>query len=110
MCIRDSASIIPICFVIWGTSYEASFTWFMGAGAGLVFYYIGMRMASDRFLHGAHVPLATITTDMEVADDGTMLPGSPTADGATDTVTTGPVATDSGARMSTPSTETESTS
>ncbi|GAB32404.1 NCS1 family nucleobase:cation symporter-1 [Gordonia otitidis] len=77
------ASIIPICFVIWGTSYEASFTWFMGAAAGLVFYYVGMRLASDRFLHGSHIPVATITTDMEVAADGTMLSGSPTADAPT---------------------------
>ena len=42
-----------------------------------------MRLASDRFLHGSHIPVATITTDMEVAADGTMLSGSPTADAPT---------------------------
>ena len=55
----------------------------MGAAAGLVFYYVGMRLASDRFLHGSHIPVATINTDMEVAADGTMLSGSPTADAPT---------------------------
>ncbi|MGV9858565.1 NCS1 family nucleobase:cation symporter-1 [Gordonia sp. NPDC003425] len=74
------ASVIPIGFVLFGTPYEASFTWFMGAGAGFVFYYLGMRYAPDSFLHGTNVPeVSTITADMEVAGDGTVLPGSPTA-------------------------------
>ncbi|MFT4041658.1 MAG: NCS1 family nucleobase:cation symporter-1 [Gordonia sp. (in: high G+C Gram-positive bacteria)] len=59
------ASIIPIGFVLFGTAYQASFTWFMGAAAGLVFYYLGMRFASDKFLHGAHVPTTT-TAELDV--------------------------------------------
>ena len=67
----------------------------MGAAAGLIFYYAGMKLATPYFLHGMHVPAATITTDMEVAADGTMLPGSPTASPAADAKADAQGATDS---------------
>ncbi|QTI68210.1 NCS1 family nucleobase:cation symporter-1 [Gordonia polyisoprenivorans] len=70
------ASILPISFVIWGTAYEASFTWFMGAGAGLVIYYLGMRLAPNEFVYGrAAAPggvTAHSTSDISVAADGSM--------------------------------------
>jgi NCS1 family nucleobase:cation symporter-1 len=65
-----AASIIPICFVLFGTAYQASFTWFMGAAAGLVFYYLGMRYAPKSFIYGSGLSAAT-TTDISVAADGT---------------------------------------
>ncbi|MFT4127469.1 MAG: NCS1 family nucleobase:cation symporter-1 [Gordonia sp. (in: high G+C Gram-positive bacteria)] len=64
------SSIVPIAFVIFGTPYQASFTWFMGAGIGAVIYWAGMRYAPAEFIYGA-LPAATITTDISVDADGT---------------------------------------
>ena len=80
-----AASVIPISVVLFGTAYQASFTWFIGAAAGLVFYYLGMRYAPTSFIHGNNIPAATITTDIAVAVDGAINandPASPTATNA----------------------------
>ena len=45
------ASIVPICVVIWGTAFAASFTWFMGAGAGFVLYLLGMKYTPKKYLY-----------------------------------------------------------
>ncbi|MGW0037955.1 NCS1 family nucleobase:cation symporter-1 [Gordonia sp. NPDC003376] len=74
------ASLLPISFVIWGTSFQASFTWFMGAAAGLVIYYLGMRLAPASFVHGKTV--ATSTSDIAVSADGTTAPMDATLDTA----------------------------
>uniref|UniRef100_UPI003D8F7563 NCS1 family nucleobase:cation symporter-1 n=1 Tax=Gordonia sp. B7-2 TaxID=3420932 RepID=UPI003D8F7563 len=91
-----AASLLPISFVIWGTVYQASFTWFMGAGAGAVIYWAGMKFAPASFIYGA--PKATATSDIEVAADGTPMPATST----TDTVRTG-----EGAEADTPTVEAE---
>ncbi|MDL9937905.1 NCS1 family nucleobase:cation symporter-1 [Gordonia sp. ABSL1-1] len=67
------ASVLPISVVIWGTPYQASFTWFMGAAAGGVAYWCGMRFLPHSFICGA-APSAHLTTDIEVAADGTETP------------------------------------
>ncbi|ATD71992.1 MULTISPECIES: NCS1 family nucleobase:cation symporter-1 [Gordonia] len=59
------ASILPICVVIFGTAYQASFTWFIGAGLGLAVYTLGMKFVPAHLIHGS-VPTAHITTDIAV--------------------------------------------
>lgn len=85
------ASMLPISFVIWGTAYEASFTWFMGAGAGAVIYWLGMTFVPAQFIYG--VPKVSETTDIAVAADGTALPendGTTTVAEKTDTAVAHP--------------------
>ncbi|MDS1113849.1 NCS1 family nucleobase:cation symporter-1 [Gordonia westfalica] len=59
------ASILPICVVIFGTAYQASFTWFIGAGLGLAIYWLGMRFVPSHLIHGS-APTADTTTDIAV--------------------------------------------
>ena len=59
------ASILPICVVIFGTAYQASFTWFIGAGLGLAVYWLGMKVVPTHLIHGA-APTAHTTTDIAV--------------------------------------------
>ncbi len=66
------ASILPISFVIWGTAYQASFTWFMGAGAGAVVYWLGMRFAPTSFIYDTGEVPAVLPT----AKDGKLEPSA----------------------------------
>lgn len=66
------ASILPISFVIWGTAYQASFTWFMGAAAGAVVYWIGMTFAPKSFIYDTGVEPEVLPT----AKDGTLEPSA----------------------------------
>ncbi|GAC67754.1 NCS1 family nucleobase:cation symporter-1 [Gordonia soli] len=57
-------SVVPICVVVWGTAYQASFTWFMGAAVGAAAYWLGMRFAPTGFVYATgEVPTATPTAD-----------------------------------------------
>ncbi|MBD0860983.1 NCS1 family nucleobase:cation symporter-1 [Gordonia sp. zg691] len=62
------ASILPIGVVIFGTAYQASFTWFMGAAVGMALYWVGMKFIPAHLIYGSG-PRATTTTDLEVAQD-----------------------------------------
>jgi nucleobase:cation symporter-1, NCS1 family len=66
------ASVLPISFVIWGTAYQASFTWFMGAAAGAVVYWIGMTFAPKSFIYDTGVEPEVLPT----AKDGTLEPSA----------------------------------
>ncbi|TSD97784.1 NCS1 family nucleobase:cation symporter-1 [Gordonia rubripertincta] len=59
------ASILPICVVIFGTAYQASFTWFIGAGLGMAVYWLGMKFVPTHLIHGS-APTAHTTTDIAV--------------------------------------------
>jgi NCS1 family nucleobase:cation symporter-1 len=47
--------IPPLCVVIWGTAYAASFTWFIGAGVAGAVYWTGMKYAPKTFLYDSGV-------------------------------------------------------
>ena len=49
------AAIVPICVVIFGTAYWASFTWFMGAGIGAVLYWLGMTYLPKHYIYATGV-------------------------------------------------------
>ncbi|MGC4961875.1 NCS1 family nucleobase:cation symporter-1 [Gordonia sp. DT101] len=66
------ASILPISFVIWGTAYQASFTWFMGAAAGAVVYWLGMKFAPTSFIYDMGEAPAVLPT----AKDGKLEPSA----------------------------------
>ncbi|MYR08732.1 NCS1 family nucleobase:cation symporter-1 [Gordonia sp. SID5947] len=66
------ASILPIGFVIWGTAYQASFTWFMGAAAGGVIYWLGMKFAPASFIYDAGM----VPADLPTAKDGKLEPSA----------------------------------
>ncbi|AZG48321.1 NCS1 family nucleobase:cation symporter-1 [Gordonia insulae] len=66
------ASILPISFVIWGTAYQASFTWFMGAAAGALIYWLGMKFAPASFIYTAGEEPAVLPT----AKDGKLEPSA----------------------------------
>ncbi|ROZ89437.1 NCS1 family nucleobase:cation symporter-1 [Gordonia sp. OPL2] len=66
------ASVLPISFVIWGTAYQASFTWFMGAAAGAIVYWIGMTFAPKSFIYGTGVEPEVLPT----AKDGKLEPSA----------------------------------
>ncbi|QMU20976.1 NCS1 family nucleobase:cation symporter-1 [Gordonia rubripertincta] len=59
------ASILPICVVIFGTAYQASFTWFIGAGLGMAVYWLGMKFVPTHLIHSS-APTAHTTTDIAV--------------------------------------------
>ncbi|MET4167634.1 MULTISPECIES: NCS1 family nucleobase:cation symporter-1 [Gordonia] len=59
------ASTLPICVVIFGTVYQASFTWFMGAGAGMILYWLGMRFVPAHLIYGTSTGART-TGDIEI--------------------------------------------
>ena len=46
------AALVPIGVVIWGTSYQASFTWFIGAAIGFVIYMLGMKLLPTELIYG----------------------------------------------------------
>lgn len=73
------ASILPISVVIFGTAYQASFTWFMGAAAGFVLYYLGMRFAPKSFIYGRGITASTTTDIAVVADGSASVEATPTA-------------------------------
>ncbi|KPG29465.1 nitrate reductase, partial [Mycobacteroides immunogenum] len=43
---------LAIAVVIWGSTYLASFTWFLGAGIGFVLYLLGMRSVPAHVIYG----------------------------------------------------------
>ncbi|EON33195.1 MULTISPECIES: NCS1 family nucleobase:cation symporter-1 [Gordonia] len=61
------ASVLPISVVIFGTVYQASFTWFMGAAAGMVLYWLGMKFVPAHLIYG-RAAIARMTGDIEVTD------------------------------------------
>ena len=62
------ASLLPISFVIFGTPYQASFTWFMGAGAGALVYWLGMTYAPKSFIYAT----GEVPVESAEAKDGTL--------------------------------------
>lgn len=55
-------ALVAIYFVFWGTSYEASFTWFIGAAVGAIVYYAGMKYAPKSFIYDTGVEPAPSST------------------------------------------------
>ena len=62
------ASLLPISFVIFGTAYQASFTWFMGAAAGAVVYWLGMTYLPKSFIYAT----GEVPVESAEAKDGTL--------------------------------------
>ena len=52
------AALVPIGVVIWGTSYQASFTWFIGAAIGFVIYMLGMKLLPTELIYGTRTRAA----------------------------------------------------
>lgn len=71
------ASILPIGVVIFGTVYQASFTWFIGAGMGMLLYWLGMKFVPTRLIYGP-AALARMTADIEVMSAEPDAAGTPT--------------------------------
>lgn len=75
------ASILPIGVVIFGTVYQASFTWFIGAGMGMLLYWLGMKFVPTRLIYGP-AALARMTADIEVMSAEPETAGTPTTEAA----------------------------
>jgi NCS1 family nucleobase:cation symporter-1 len=43
---------VAIATVIWGSTYLAAFTWFVGAGIGFAVYLLGMRYTPRHLVYG----------------------------------------------------------
>ncbi|MFC9982584.1 NCS1 family nucleobase:cation symporter-1 [Gordonia sp. NPDC127522] len=75
------ASILPIGVVIFGTVYQASFTWFIGAGMGMLLYWLGMKFVPTHLIYGP-AALARMTDDIQVMSAEPGAAGTPTTESA----------------------------
>ncbi|MGU3293510.1 NCS1 family nucleobase:cation symporter-1 [Williamsia sp. M5A3_1d] len=60
------AGAAGIAVVVEGTTYMASYTWFVGAGLGFAIYSLGMRLLPPTFIHDN--PPAPVATTAPAAD------------------------------------------